>query len=71
MTGVSASAELENHCSGSHPELVTCQGLGLKYAERDRLNCFNVDASQAGRTLYQSNLFIIDPLCFSLLFLTQ
>ncbi|CAH8575360.1 unnamed protein product [Schistosoma haematobium] len=48
MTGVSASAELENHCSGSHPELVTCQGLGLKYAERDRLNCFNVDASQAG-----------------------
>ncbi|CAH8606848.1 unnamed protein product [Schistosoma rodhaini] len=48
MTGVSASAELENHCSGSHPEFVTCQGLGLKYAERDRLNYFNVDASQAG-----------------------
>uniref|UniRef100_A0A5K4F492 Filamin-related n=1 Tax=Schistosoma mansoni TaxID=6183 RepID=A0A5K4F492_SCHMA len=48
MTGVSASAELENHCSGSHPELVNCQGLGLKYAERDRLNYFNVDASQAG-----------------------
>ncbi|KAH8870338.1 Filamin-A [Schistosoma japonicum] len=48
MTGMSATTELENQSSGSHPELVTCQGLGLKRAELDRVNYFNVDASQAG-----------------------
>ncbi|CAH8547224.1 unnamed protein product [Heterobilharzia americana] len=48
MTGMSATIELENQSSGSHPEYVSCHGLGLKRAELDRVNYFNVDASQAG-----------------------
>ncbi|CAH8854640.1 unnamed protein product [Trichobilharzia szidati] len=48
MTGMSAKVELEHGSTGTHPELVTCQGLGLKRAEIDRVNYFNVDASQAG-----------------------
>ncbi|CAH8512558.1 unnamed protein product [Schistosoma turkestanicum] len=49
MTRYSSATEYKNHQnSGSHPKLVTCQGLGLKRAEIDRVNYFSVDASEAG-----------------------
>ncbi|VDP69478.1 unnamed protein product [Echinostoma caproni] len=47
-TSAYGSAEMSDRRTGTHADRVRCQGHGLKHADIETVNYFNVDASDAG-----------------------